>query len=122
MLSSILHPDTLYSVTTLTFPAGGAVALDDPECLLQLVAVGEQIKEALSVVGTVAQVYGDISGSNTSLAVRHRKPEYIHRGFTLYKSTLILIVVNSFLRTVTTVLVAPASATILLALPVFQFV
>ena len=97
MLSSILDPDTLYSVTTLTFPAGGAVALDDPECLLQLVAVGEQIKQTLSVAGTgtVAQVYGDLSGSNTSLAVRHRKPEYIHRGFTLYKSTLIVMVVNS---------------------------
>ena len=58
----------------LTFPAGGAVALDDPECLLQLVAVGEQVKQTLSVAGTVAQVYGDFCGSNTSLAVRSGKP------------------------------------------------
>ena len=54
----------------VTFPAGEAVALDDPECLLQLVAVGEQIKETLSVAGTVAQIYGDIGGCYSPLAVR----------------------------------------------------
>ena len=66
----------------LTFPASGAVALDDPECLLQLVAVGEQVKETLSVVGTVAQVDGDFSGSNTLLAVRSGESKLI---FHLYK-------------------------------------
>ena len=53
----------------LTFPASGAVALDDPEWLLQLVAVGEQVKQTLSVAGTVAQVDGDFSGRYTALAV-----------------------------------------------------
>ena len=62
----------------LTFPADGAVALDDPECLFQLVAVSEQVKQTLSVVGTVAQVYGDIDGRYTSLAVRCLEPVYRH--------------------------------------------
>ena len=59
----------------VTLPAGGAVALDDPECLLQLVAVGEKVKQTFPVAGTVAQVDGDFSGCCTSLAVRCRKPE-----------------------------------------------
>ena len=58
----------------LTLPASGALALDDPEWLLQLVAVGEQVKQTLSVAGTVAQVYEDFCGSNTSIAVRSGKP------------------------------------------------
>ena len=62
----------------LTFPADGAVALDDPECLFQLVAVSEQVKQTLSVVGTVAQVYGHIDGRYTSLAVRRLEPVYRH--------------------------------------------
>ena len=57
-----------------TFPPNEAVALDDPECLLQLVAVCEQVKETLSVAGTVAQVDGDIGGRDTALAVRSREP------------------------------------------------
>ena len=57
-----------------TFPADGAVALDDPECLFQLVAVSEQVKQTLSVVGTVAQVYNDISGRDTLVAVRSLEP------------------------------------------------
>ena len=62
----------------VTFPTSGAVALNDPECLLQLVAFGEQVKQTLSVAGTVAQVDGDIGGCYTSLAVRRRKPEHTH--------------------------------------------
>ena len=61
-----------------TFPAGRTVALDDPECLFQLVAVSEQVKQTLSVVGTVAQVYNDISGRDTVVAVRCLEPACRH--------------------------------------------
>ena len=78
----------IIDIICFTFPSDGAVALDDPEYLLQLVAVGEQVKETLSVAGTVAQVDGDIGGRDTALAIGSQEP-VIRKGTSLKRTIYI---------------------------------
>ena len=57
-----------------TFPSGRTEALDNPECLLQLVAMGQQIKDTSSMPGTVTHIYVYVGSRNSAFSVGGRKP------------------------------------------------